>query len=75
VVDSVATYAQNAALLTTVTATTSGNGLSKTTIYQDVSGTTFDTRSDTETYDTNGDGGVLTDYEDVDLVGGTTLRR
>jgi hypothetical protein len=61
------------ALLGTVTTTASGNGLSKTTTYKNATGTTVDTQSSITTYDANGDGGTLNDFEDFDVVNGTTL--
>jgi hypothetical protein len=61
------------ALLGTVTTTASGNGLSKTTTYKNAAGATVDSQSSVTSYDANGDGGTLNDFEDADVVGGTTL--
>lgn len=73
VVDAVSSYGATTGLLGTVVTTTSGNGLSWQKVYKNASSITFDTQSDTTTYDVNGDGGTLEDFEDADLVGPTTL--
>ena len=52
--------------------TKSGNGLDEDRHLQNAAGTTVDTQSDTTTYDANGDGGALDDFEDADVVNGTT---
>ena len=75
VVDTVTSYNAAHALLGTVTRTTSGNGLSVQTVYQNAAGTTVDTQSETTTYDTNGDGGNLLDCEDTDVINSTTTLR
>ena len=74
VVDTVVSYGPSHTLLGTVTNTTSGNGLTRTTTYQNAAGTTVDTQTDTTTYDSTGDGGTLQDFEDSDVVNGTTLK-
>jgi autotransporter passenger strand-loop-strand repeat protein/YD repeat-containing protein len=72
VVDTVTSYNTSGALLGTIVKTVSGNGLSKTTTYQNASGQTVDTQSDTTTFDANGDGGNLLDLEDTDVINGST---
>jgi autotransporter passenger strand-loop-strand repeat protein len=72
VVDTITSYNGAHALLGTITKTTSGNGLSVQTVYQNAAGTTVDTQSETTTFDTNGDGGNLLDCEDTDVINSTT---
>ena len=72
VVDTITSYDTAHALLGTITRTTSGNGLSVQTLYQNAAGTTVDTQSETTTFDTNGDGGSLLDCEDTDVINSTT---
>ncbi|WP_426422611.1 AIDA repeat-containing protein [Bradyrhizobium genosp. A] len=74
IVDTLTSYDANHALLGTIVKTTSGNGLSVQTVYKNGAGTTVDTQSETTTYDTNGDGGRLIDWEDTDVVNATTLK-
>ena len=74
VVDTTTTYDAANVLMGTITKTTSGNGLTTQTVYQNSASATVDTQSETTTYDTNGDGdgGTLLDCEDTDIVNGTT---
>ena len=72
VVDTVTSTNASGASLGTITTTTSGNGLTKTKTYTNGSGSTVDSQSDTTTYDANGDGGTLDDFEDADVINGTT---
>ena len=72
VVDATVSYNASHAVVDTVTKTTSGNGLMTTMTYVDGSGTPTDTQTDTTTYDTDGD--TLEDFEDADIVNGTTLK-
>jgi len=74
VVDSVVSYNSAGSLLSTVTTTTSGNGLVNSKTYQNASAAVVDTQSNTETYDANGDGGTLIDFEDTDISSGTTVK-
>jgi len=74
VVDTVASTNAASQSLGTITTTTSGNGLNKTKTYTNGSGATVDSQSDATTYDSNGDGGTLEDFEDADVVGSTTLK-
>jgi YD repeat-containing protein len=70
--DTTTSYDASHALLGTVVKTTSGNGLATSTTYKNASGATVDAQSCNVSYDTNGDGGTLTDCEDADVVNGTT---
>ncbi|WP_407117521.1 hypothetical protein [Bradyrhizobium sp. LMG 9283] len=74
IVDTLTSYDAKNALLGTIVKTTSGNGLSVQTVYKNGAGTAVDTQSETTTYDTNGDGGRLIDWEDTDIVNATTLK-
>lgn len=74
IIDTLTSYDTKNALLGTIVKTTSGNGLSVQTVYKNGAGTTVDTQSETTTYDTNGDGGRLIDWEDTDVVNATTLK-
>ena len=66
-------YNASHALMSIVVKWTSGNGLLASTTYENASGTAVDTQTDTTTYDTNGDGGTLEDFEDTDVVNGTNF--
>ena len=74
IVDTLTSYDASHALLGTIVKTTSGNGLSVQTVYKNGTATTVDTQSETTTYDTNGEGGRLIDWEDTDIVNATTLK-
>ncbi|MDH2344191.1 phage tail tip lysozyme [Bradyrhizobium sp. SSUT77] len=74
IVDTLTSYDSNHALLGTIVKTASGNGLSVQMVYKNGAGTTDDTQSETTTYDSNGDGGRLIDWEDTDVVNATTLK-
>ena len=67
-VDTVGTNGLTNNFLGTIVTTTSGNGLKKTTTYNNAAGAAVDTQSDTTTYDTSGDGGTLRDLEDTEFV-------
>ena len=74
-IDTTTTYDAANALLGTVIKTTSGNGLSTSTTYQNAAGATVDAQTSTTSYDANGDGGTLEDREDADVVNSTTTLR
>ncbi|PWT75507.1 MAG: hypothetical protein C5B46_02510, partial [Proteobacteria bacterium] len=73
VVDTTTSYGTpHTVVVGTIVKTTSGNGLSQSTQFNNGS-TTVDTQSETTTYDANGDGGRRLDCEDTEHVNGTTL--
>lgn len=71
--DTTTSYDAAHALLGTIAATISGDGLSKTTVYKTAAGVTTDTQSDVTTYDANGDGGRLEDFEQTLIFNGATF--
>ncbi len=73
IIDTITSYGTSHQPLGTILRETSGNGLVASTTYENASGTAVDTQTDTTTYDTNGDGGTLEDFEDTDVVNGTNF--
>ena len=75
VIDTISSYNANATnrLIGTVIKTTSGNGLVKSTVYENASGTPVDTQTDTTAYDLNGDGGTSETFQDTDVAAGITF--
>ena len=72
VTDTTTSYDTSHNLLSTVVNTTSGNGLTTSTVFKSGSGTTLDSQSDTTVYDPNGDGGTTETFLDTDAAVGFT---
>ena len=73
ITDTTVSYDPQHNVLDTITETSSGNGLSQSTEYQNGSGTAVDEQSDTTSYDSDGDGGTTELFQDTDSVPGTNF--
>jgi len=66
VTDTVVSYDAHHNSLGTEVKTASGNGLEKSTTYENADGQTVDAETDTTTYDPDGDGGTTETFQDTD---------